>query len=432
MQSFMLIEWLVLGILEVKEHDVLRHGPSGRLIGGFKDHHITVYPATAAKKYPQRKCRVCQMKKGIRRDTRNYCQECNVALCKTSCFSEYHSKKSSATSCSTLVSASGSGSTLASELLVMAYGYGKSATCPSCGKFFKYKTNMAHHYRQKHGYNSKKKFPCHLCNQVFGWSSQLSNHLDFVHSVKKEFECSGCGRYFHHYARAKHHIDVYHQATDTERTTYEGMRHPHSIKKHDTSLQTQARFFKSFPLSSLQSEVRMVKPAVQSSRFHTQCQERVRAISQNYQEGQDVIRSPLNVWSSKCSNEKNLIHRNEVQLNFCRTNNSCDQQMVSCPVCGKDFRYKRGMVRHYKHKHDSSNIFRCHLCSQIFGLANQLSDHLDSIHNIKKEFECGLCGRSFHHFSRAKLHTNSYHPGTDVKIKHNSKLQIENFSYKAG
>ncbi|KAG1660870.1 Zinc finger protein 841 [Nymphon striatum] len=339
---------------------VLRHGPSGRLIGGFKAHHITVYPATAAKKYPQRKCRVCQMKKGIRRDTRNYCQECNVALCKTSCFSEYHSKKVSLQPVPAAVNSSNTKRTwpittdkntvsrknlsavVADDIFIITLGLNTISTSITRQRMLKLSTT---HYQN----NS--------CDQEM-------------------VSCPVCGKYFKHRRSMTHHY-----------------KHKHASSK---------------------------------------------AISQNYQEGQDVIRSPLNVWSSKCSNEKNLIHRNELFNHFFKDynryedNNSCDQQMVSCPVCGKDFRYKRGMVRHYKHKHDSSNIFRCHLCSQIFGLANQLSDHLDSIHNIKKEFECGLCGRSFHHFSRAKLHTNSYHPGTDVKIKHNSKLQIENFSYKAG
>ena len=49
-------------------------------------------PPTEKKKWPQKPCVYCR-KYGTRHDTRYICSSCNIALCKSPCFSEYHSCK---------------------------------------------------------------------------------------------------------------------------------------------------------------------------------------------------------------------------------------------------------------------------------------------------------------------------------------------------
>ena len=55
-------------------------------------HLLTRITPTEKKKWPQKPCVYCR-KYGTRRDTRYICSSCNIALCKRSCFSEYHSCK---------------------------------------------------------------------------------------------------------------------------------------------------------------------------------------------------------------------------------------------------------------------------------------------------------------------------------------------------
>ena len=55
-------------------------------------HLPTRIPATEKKKWPQKPCVLCR-KFGTRRDTRYFCSSCDIALCKSPCFSEYHSCK---------------------------------------------------------------------------------------------------------------------------------------------------------------------------------------------------------------------------------------------------------------------------------------------------------------------------------------------------
>ena len=57
------------------------------------DHHISLICPTEGKKWPQKKCVYCRRKYGVRNDTRYFCIQCNVALCKEPCFSDYHCNK---------------------------------------------------------------------------------------------------------------------------------------------------------------------------------------------------------------------------------------------------------------------------------------------------------------------------------------------------
>ena len=72
---------------------VPRNDSIERLRGGFQRHQQAVFSAIDNKKFPQRRCRVCQ-KNGIRKDTRVFYKKCEVPLCPKTCFSTYHSHKS--------------------------------------------------------------------------------------------------------------------------------------------------------------------------------------------------------------------------------------------------------------------------------------------------------------------------------------------------
>lgn len=53
--------------------------------------------ATDEKEAPTRRCKVCCSKQGkmakIRRETRYFCEDCDVALCPAPCFGLYHTKR---------------------------------------------------------------------------------------------------------------------------------------------------------------------------------------------------------------------------------------------------------------------------------------------------------------------------------------------------
>jgi hypothetical protein len=64
-----------------------------RLQGGLKAHKMIHVPLSTKKKgAAMRRCRVCSSH-GVRKETSVMCSNCGVALCKTPCFHDYHTKK---------------------------------------------------------------------------------------------------------------------------------------------------------------------------------------------------------------------------------------------------------------------------------------------------------------------------------------------------
>ena len=64
-----------------------------RMSENSKRHQLSLICPTEGKKWPQKKCVNCRRKYKIRNDTRYICMQCNVALCKEPCFSDYHCNK---------------------------------------------------------------------------------------------------------------------------------------------------------------------------------------------------------------------------------------------------------------------------------------------------------------------------------------------------
>ena len=63
--------------------------PDERDMTTQREHFVSTIPQSGGKKYPQKRCVICR-KHGNPRDTRYWCKECDVALCKQGCFAEFH------------------------------------------------------------------------------------------------------------------------------------------------------------------------------------------------------------------------------------------------------------------------------------------------------------------------------------------------------
>lgn len=53
------------------------------------EHELISIPPTPNTQYPTKRCVVCY-ENGIRKQVRNTCKNCKVALCKDTCFDKYH------------------------------------------------------------------------------------------------------------------------------------------------------------------------------------------------------------------------------------------------------------------------------------------------------------------------------------------------------
>uniref|UniRef100_A0A671WWP0 C2H2-type domain-containing protein n=1 Tax=Sparus aurata TaxID=8175 RepID=A0A671WWP0_SPAAU len=75
----------------------------------------------------------------------------------------------------------------------------------------------------------------------------------------------------------------------------------------------------------------------------------------------------------------------------------------SCPVCQKDFQWKRDVVAHMR-SHTGEKPFSCSVCGMRFARKEDLNRHL-RVHTGERPFSCSVCGKRFARNAHLKRHS---------------------------
>ena len=79
-------------------------------------------------------------------------------------------------------------------------------TCPHCGEFFRYPSDMKRHMTVHTG---EKQFGCDVCNKIFIWKSSLNAHQKKMHTdlaAEQDRTCPICGMIFDFPSKMKRHM----------------------------------------------------------------------------------------------------------------------------------------------------------------------------------------------------------------------------------
>ncbi|XP_008273904.1 zinc finger protein 568-like isoform X2 [Stegastes partitus] len=149
----------------------------------------------------------------------------------------------------------------------------------------------------------------------------------------------------------------------------------------------------------------------------------------------------------KKSNHSNDVDNTTISESNCDTDTS--KKCVKCDVCGKAFKDRSRMNRHYKihtgvkpyacstcgkrfyeispmrcHEriHTGEKLYPCKICRKKFSTSSHLKVHL-RIHTGEKQYSCELCGKSFRQSSGVNVHMRT-HTG---EKKHSCKICDKKF-----
>ena len=90
----------------------------------------------------------------------------------------------------------------------------RNITCDQCPKLFSTESLQREHSRRAHN-SEKMKFPCDLCEKVFGRRHGLKDHIVRIHSELEKFCCDYCNKSFKVERVLKKHIEALHEKTFT-------------------------------------------------------------------------------------------------------------------------------------------------------------------------------------------------------------------------
>ena len=101
------------------------------------------------------------------------------------------------------------------------------------------------------------------------------------------------------------------------------------------------------------------------------------------------------------------------------------EDIYSCHVCGKEYRWKSLLSRHmrlHKGSEEDAKKFTCHICNKEFKLQSVLKLHMQSTHRKKRYFSCHICDRKFRRKVALNRHTAKHDEDEKKKVENENNV----------
>lgn len=133
-------------------------------------------------------------------------------------------------------------------------------------------------------------------------------------------------------------------------------------------------------------------------------------VTEKNQTSPDRIDQTINFICDSCG--KSFKSRNHMKRHYDRTHTDKTNFKFSCEYCDKKFLLKYDLQRHMI-KHNSVRSIECYLCAKRFKSRASLHSHIKVIHdldrsNLEKKFICNFCNRSYFHRRHLEYHMRKH------------------------
>lgn len=176
---------------------------------------------------------------------------------------------------------------------------------------------------------------------------------------------------------------------------------------------------KKSPQVTVDKESSRLSPARKKRKVAIETEAKIEAFIADEQEKTDV--KPGVLVKNRTTNEK-------------RTNASIPGFQLSCSECGKEFKMKRHLEKHYENKHVKADTapkparkreaaYQCAKCGAVFSRSDSLKNHNRYVHEgIRRKLKvrpctCDICGAVFRRISSLSEHSLTKHSTEDLPFK---------------
>ena len=276
-----------------------------------------------------------------------------------------------------------------------------------CGKSYKSKAALKHHFLSNHAITVPHK--CLKCGKVFRTEYLLKKHMTVTCNDSKPYICQTCGKPFKTLPKLKYHEGIHAQV---------------KLFKCEICGKGMA--------SKAHLKVHLI--VHEEGNYNCFCGKHFKSVKR-YREHYKLIHDPNNPF--KCNicgkNYKNeailehhkLSHNRPYACRFCkkgfvqllscklheRSQHKQAEQNVPdltgdvCPVCNKRYKNNKAMLVHFT-VHSLDDKFECPHCDKKFKLEKHLQSHL--VVHAERSLPCPKCDKMFKHEKNLKIHMNSH------------------------
>ncbi|KAM9342051.1 uncharacterized protein KZ484_014726 [Pholidichthys leucotaenia] len=245
----------------------------------------------------------------------------------------------------------------------------KSHVCNTCGKIFRYKSDLSIHERIHTG---EKPFSCGTCGQNFTQRGHLKSHMR-IHTGEKPFSCETCGHKFNERGYLKSHMRIH---TGEKPFSCETCGHKFNERGHLKSHMRIHTGEKPFSCETCGHKFNERGHLKSHMRIHT---------------GEKPF---------SCETCGHSFTRHQNLKTHMRIHTG--EKPFSCETCGQSFT-QHGTLKIHLRIHTGEKLFSCETCGQRFSRHGTLKTHL-RVHTGEKPFSCATCGQRFKQRSNLKTH----------------------------
>ena len=265
-----------------------------------------------------------------------------------------------------------------------------SLDCPICGKQFRHRTNLSTHMIVHSGV---KPHQCHICLRRFTQKVNLQRHMH-IHDGSRPFTCRMCQKSFTQKANLQRHI-----LSHTECSKEDVLQALNEIP-NESEINSAINENLSEALSIVMATTDR-KPTAGS----------MPSMTPSMSMPLTPIPSVTSLEGEKLYSEKNSLFTNDIN----------NKVMFQCFVCGKSYKQRASLQKHYAvHAADgiSSETFACQTCHCSFVSKTNLQRHMLS--HVTAPNQCYLCDQSFTTSDNLERHLSDHieEPTSGIDIPH--------------